>query len=67
MLRPATLQEGMKTFVAFDEERKLRVLVRLVGLGREAGAEVGCGNAFPGETGHIRPGLLRAHLEAARD
>jgi hypothetical protein len=54
-------------FVAFEEERKLRVLVRLVGLGREAGAEVGGGNAFSGEAGYVRPGLLRAYLQVTGD
>ena len=61
------LQEHAKPCVAFEEERKLRVLVRLVGLSWEAGAEVGGGNAFSGEAGHVRPGLLRAYLEAAGD
>ena len=39
-------QEHAKALVTFEEEQKLRMLVRLVSLGRETGAKVGGDDAF---------------------
>src|SRR5215212_5103664 len=61
------LQKRAKALVVFDEERQLRVLVLLVGLGRSTGTEVDGGDAVLGEAGDVRPGLLWAHFHIAGD
>src|SRR5829696_81134 len=53
--------------VAFFQQRQLRVLGRLVRLRREPRTEVRRRDLTPQEAGHVRPRLLRSHLEARRD
>src|SRR5215212_202872 len=49
--------------VAFFEQRKLRVLGLLVCLRSQPRTEVGRRHPTLRETGHVRPGLFRPHLE----